>query len=155
MSQHTDRQTARQTDIDTHTRTHTDTQTHTCTTHTYPISKKICLYCARTFINGCKCPLTGGIPIASKLYTLNIRSFHEPLNPKKQHATMTTCTKLPADHFRSKISFQLFNGSCKIYSLCYNVTFCYSMHIKYCAKLIESYICVLHVCYQLPLFVFL
>ena len=51
--------------------------------NTYPISKKICLNCALTFIKGWRWPDVGIIPCASKLYGLNCFVFQEPLKNKQ------------------------------------------------------------------------
>lgn len=45
----------------------------------HPISRKIWRYSDLTFMRGCKCPVSGGMPRASKLYDLNDLVFHEPL----------------------------------------------------------------------------
>lgn len=55
---------------------------------TYPISKKICLNCALTFIKGWRCPDVGIIPCASKLYGLNCFVFQEPLKNKQSIPTV-------------------------------------------------------------------
>ena len=45
----------------------------------YPISRKICLISARTFIRGWKWPRVGGTPSASKLYALKLLVSQAPL----------------------------------------------------------------------------
>lgn len=50
---------------------------------TYPISRKICLYCALTLSRGWRWPAAGGIPRASKLYSLNVLVFHDPLQGRR------------------------------------------------------------------------
>lgn len=70
-----------------HTFTYTQKFMHICTpvhihgraSFTYPISRKICLISARTFIKGWKCPRVGGTPSVSKLYALKLLVFQEPL----------------------------------------------------------------------------
>ena len=46
----------------------------------YPISRKICLISARTFMRGWWWPRVGGTPMASKLYGLNVLLRQEPLH---------------------------------------------------------------------------
>lgn len=82
-----------------------------CLTDPYPISRKICLNCVRTFIRGCRWPQSGATPMASKLYGLNFFSFQLPLqkNPTliRTHPCPTSGNSgvmLLAFHFRMIIS---------------------------------------------------